>query len=47
MSVLDLFRNSLPLLPWIAQADPIAAQKTSWLAHLHPRLGGNVGLVLS
>jgi hypothetical protein len=34
MSVKDLFRKSLPPPPTrVAQANPIAAQKTPWLAH--------------
>jgi hypothetical protein len=43
MSVMDLFFNSSsPPPPRAAQVNPIAAQKTPWLAHLHPRLRGNV-----
>jgi hypothetical protein len=40
--VMDLFffSNRAPLQ--VAQAAPIAAQKTSWLAHLHLWLRGNV-----
>jgi hypothetical protein len=33
-----------PPPPRVAQANPIAAQKTPWFAHLHSRLRGNVGL---
>jgi hypothetical protein len=35
------FENHCPL-PRVAQPKPIAAQKTPWFAHLHPRLRGNM-----
>jgi hypothetical protein len=41
MSVPDIFRKSLPPAPRIGQYNPKDAQKTPWLAHLHPRLRGN------
>jgi hypothetical protein len=31
-----------PPSPRVAQAIPIGAQKTPWLAHLHPRLIGGI-----
>jgi hypothetical protein len=36
------FENRCPSSPHVSQAIPTAAQKTPWLAHLHPRLRGNV-----
>jgi hypothetical protein len=36
MSVMDIFKKSLP--PPGAQANRIVAQKTPWLANLHPQL---------
>jgi hypothetical protein len=37
---MDIFENLCPA--WVTQANPIASQKTSWLAHLHPWLRGKV-----
>jgi hypothetical protein len=42
MSFMDVFRKLLPFPPGVAQANPVAAWKTPWLVHLHPRLRGNV-----
>jgi hypothetical protein len=39
---MDLFRKALPPSSQVAQANPIAAQKTAWLVHLHPQLRENV-----
>jgi hypothetical protein len=39
---MDLFRKSLEVPPpRAAQANPIVAQNTPWLANLHPMLRGN------
>jgi hypothetical protein len=40
MCVMDLFRNSLPPPPppGVAEANPVASQKTPWLAHSYTRL---------
>jgi hypothetical protein len=40
---MDFFFPKIAPLPiHVAQVNPAAAQKTPWLAHLHPRLTGNV-----
>jgi hypothetical protein len=41
MSVVNILKKSLPSR--VAQANPIAAQKTPAPAHLHPRFRVNVG----
>jgi hypothetical protein len=40
---MDLSRKiaASPSLPRVVQDEPIAAQKTAWLAHLQLRLRGN------
>jgi hypothetical protein len=47
MYVMDLLRKPLTPPPphsQVAQANPIAAQRTLWLANLHPRLRRNVAV---